>query len=95
MAKKTHKKQSFKYAQPTANVDATRTSPVVENALTPTRTSNAVVSITVNDNPYLRKDLAKLGIIAVSLIILEFVLWTLFSHTSVGSSVYNLYKIGS
>ncbi|MEO7618020.1 MAG: hypothetical protein ABIS59_04240 [Candidatus Saccharibacteria bacterium] len=93
--KKTHKKQSFKYAQPTAHADAMTVSPVTMSASTPTRTSNAVVLTTLNDNPYLGQDLTKLGIIAVSLIVLEFVLSALFSHTSLGSTVYNLYKIAS
>jgi hypothetical protein len=93
--KKTHKKQSFKYAQPSAGVDTAIIPPITASASTPTRTSNAVVPTTLNDNPFLGQDLMKLGVIAVSLIVLEFVLSALFSHTSLGSTVYDLYRINS
>ncbi len=94
--KKTHKKQSFKYAQPTQLADdsirtQTPTSTVLRNSTQPNSQGTSVV--TTNDNPYLSQDLARLGIIGIALVALEFGLWYVFGHTSVGAAVYNLYKI--
>ena len=93
--KKSHKKQTFKYAQPTARVETMPAEVVAIPTSAASYSANAVVLTTVNDNPYLGKDLKQLGIIAAGLIALEFGLWFLFTHSSIGPAVYNLYKIAS
>lgn len=94
--KKTHKKQSFRYAQPTQVTERSNGSQVPNTSAIRTPTTSITQSnsaVTANDNPFLSQDLARLGIIAVALIAVEFGLWFVFGHTSVGSAVYNLYKI--
>jgi ABC-type Fe3+ transport system permease subunit len=94
--KKTHKKQSFKYAQPTHSTESSATSVVSDTAVI--RSSSSIGArpssiVTTVDNPFLSQDLAKLGVIAVALVVIEFGLWFAFGHTSLGSTIYNLYKI--
>lgn len=94
--KKTHKKQSFKYAQPTQVTEGTNRSqaPNTTAVRTPTQMVSQATSVVVtNDNPFLSQDLTRLAIIAIALVALEFGLWFVFGHTSIGSAVYSLYKI--
>ena len=93
--KKTHKKQVFKYAQPTAGVEVVGKSSVATSPYVATKGTGAVVTSTLDVNPYLGRDLIRLAIIATSLIVVELGLWSLFSHTAVGMTIYNLYKIRS
>lgn len=93
--KKTHKKQSFKYSQPVTNSGELEASTPILAGDVAARNTYAVVSTTYNDNPYLGQDLVRLGIIATALVVLEFGLWVLFTHSSVGPTIYNLYKIAS
>lgn len=96
--KKSHKKQSFKYAQPTIVADSSvspAANPFAPKGSSPglTKPMSNVISIANNDNPYLGQDLRRLGIIAVSLFVLMFGLWALISNTPLGDTVYNLYKV--
>ena len=94
--KKTHKKQSFKYAQPTqaSEKNSGIQIPNTMAARTPANViSQSASVVTGNDNPFLSQDLTRLGIIAIALVAIEFGLWFVFGHTSVGLTVYNLYKI--
>ncbi len=90
--KKSHKKQTFKYAQPVAN-----TSIAAPLASSPNvaKTPSVVSTTTMDVNPYLGGDLLRLATVGGSLIVSELALWALFTHSSVGAAVYNLYKIGS
>lgn len=47
----------------------------------------------VAENPYLKGDMTRLGVLAVSLVAAELVLWYLVGHTGIGNSIYSLYNI--
>lgn len=91
--KKSHKKQSFKYAEPVKASDtvAPRTAPtksVVKDTTAPV--TSAALSA---EYPFLRGDMIRLAAIAGSLIALELGLWYAFGHTGLGDTVYNLYQL--
>ena len=50
-------------------------------------------TVASKDFSYVAQDLRRIGLMAVSLIALELVLWYLVSHTGLGDSVYNLIKL--
>lgn len=61
----------------------------------PTANSRPAVSATVAqaDFGYVTTDLRRVGVFAISLILLELLLWYLMSHTGLGNSIYNLIQV--
>jgi hypothetical protein len=98
--KKQTKKHKFKYAAPTTgalNAPAVGTTAAASGVTTevsakPVQTVGLVTS-TGRNFAYVGQDLSRVGIFAVSLIAAELVLWWLFGHTGLGSSVYNLVHV--
>lgn len=97
MAKKknSQKKHTFKHvashetATQTAGVTATNTEAPKAAAARPA-TANGT---TVRDFSYVAGDMKRIGIIAASLIALEVVLYFVLTHTSAGTTIYNLVKV--
>lgn len=100
MAKKKNltKKHKFKYAEPEAIIDAS-SAPVASSTRPPaseirTHQLRSVTStVPVRDFSYVGQDLRRIGIFAVALVVLETVLWALFTYTGLGTTVYNLVKL--
>lgn len=89
MAKKKtkNKKHSFKYAEPTLSASDRPVSQPVAGS----RPASPVA--TTRDFSYLPVDLRRLAIFASGLVVVELVLWYLFGHTSLGSTVDGLIKL--
>jgi hypothetical protein len=89
--KKRAKKHQFKYAAPTVAKSTTDT--VVEQLETTSKATPAVPMATVAHADLLHRDLRKVIVLASGFVVLEFVLWFLLNHTSLGSTVYGLIKV--
>jgi ribose/xylose/arabinose/galactoside ABC-type transport system permease subunit len=103
MAKKKHrKKHNFKYTTPSqvspAPASATATSGTAAQpskataAVRPAAQGGSIVA-NLEEFSYVKRDLAKVGMLAVGFVALQFVLWYLFEHTGLGNSVYHLIKL--
>ncbi len=96
MAKKmkSTKKHRFKYAQaPGAPVEPAMAAAAVP-ASAGARVAPAGTAVAVGrDFSYVTVDLRRLGILALSLIMLELVLWYLMAHTSLGAVIYNAIQV--
>lgn len=104
MAKKKNqsKKHKFKYTEPVTEATVVSGTLVSESikepnkALTGVKSTSAASKATVGtdrDFSYVGKDLRHIAILAVSLILFEFVLSYVFNHTGLGASVNNLIKL--
>lgn len=105
MAKKKNqsKKHKFKHVETPASVqtvnpdaNAAQNMLVASPKLKPSAvksSSSSVVHSGKRDFSYLSKDLRKIFILAVSLVLLEVALSLVFSHTSVGPSIYKLVNV--
>jgi hypothetical protein len=83
---KANRKHQFKYASPqtTATAVVAKTSP-----------AGGVATGTADERDfrYVGVDLRRIAWLGGSLILLQFVLWYIFTHTGVGPSIYNLVQI--
>ena len=100
MAKKKQsgKKHRFKYAAPTTAPAAPTavSGPATAEAAAPMATkvpSRGRDSAVVRDFGYVGRDLRRVGVLAVSLIAVELILWYTFGHTSLGTTVYSWVKV--
>jgi hypothetical protein len=91
MAKKkiSNRKHKFKYAEPTVgSAVPMMTAPAGSSSAF--RTGNAA---TLRDFSYVSRDVGKIIVIAVILIIVELILWYSLAHSSLGKSVYSLIPV--
>jgi hypothetical protein len=95
MAKKSKstKKHRFKYAEPATPVSEAASVGVAAAVRSAASTSPklAVPAAAVapgRDFSYVGVDLRRLAILAVSLVVVEIVLWALLTYTGIGSTVY-------
>ncbi len=79
---KTNRKHQFKYASPST---AASTAAVGSPATTPVASER--------DYSYVGVDLRRIMWLGGSLVILQLVLWYIFTHTGIGPSIYNLVQI--
>ena len=82
---KTNRKHQFKYATPSTG-----------SASTTAKASVATTSTTTADERdyrYVGVDLRRIFWLGGTLVIVQLILWYIFSHTGVGPSVYNLVQI--
>ena len=101
MAKKknTPKKHKFKHVDPLASQVSAPSGDVDASPLTQNRSRPAAVrsdggaAATQRDFRYVGGDVRRIGVLAVSLIALELVLYYLLAHTSLGTAVYSLVKV--
>ena len=82
---KTNRKHQFKYATPSTGTATPGTKTTVSSAATTT--------VDERDYRYVGVDLRRIFWLGGSLIIFQFVLWYVFTHTGIGPSVYNLVQI--
>ncbi len=102
MAKKnkSSKKHRFKYAEPTALGGVVTQTPVSSPVTaSPGKASvvgpaaGASATVATRDFGYVTRDLRRLGVLAVGLVLLEVMLWYLFNYTGLGDSVYQLVQV--
>lgn len=102
MSKKTKsgkKKHQFKYAQPAepvaaaASVEKAASEKLVGAKAPATNVMPEPITLPGRDLSYLPNDLRRIGVLAVGLIALEFLLWYLFNHTGLGPAVYKLVTV--
>lgn len=97
MAKKKNpnRKHKFKYAEPvlpTAVVGSTARSATVAQASVGAGLVGAA-NPTGQAYGYVARDVRRLGILALVLVLLELGLWYILGHTSAGQSVYSLIRL--
>lgn len=83
---KTNRKHQLKYAAPTGEATA-----VVRPAKA--TVVGSAVATTERDFSYVTHDLGRILMLGSGLIFFLVILWYLFGHTGLGSSVYNLIKV--
>jgi len=83
---KTNRKHQFKYAAPS-------TMTTVGAAKTTTPTGLSTTATDERDYAYVGVDLRRIAWLGGVLVIFQFVLWYIFTHTGIGPSVYNLVQI--
>ncbi|HSH31492.1 MAG TPA: hypothetical protein VK963_02375 [Candidatus Saccharimonadales bacterium] len=101
MAKKKHrKKHQFKYGavktQPAGGVAGVTVVPPAEKKLTQPRQhqpATASIQQPLAALNYTKRDVQKTVYFSVGFVVLQLVLWYLFSNTPLGSTVYSLVKI--
>jgi hypothetical protein len=87
------KKHKFKYVEPTSNLGTVApqaNAGISDGAQSRIRQVAAVGGAPSRDFSYVGRDLRRISILLLSLVVLELVLWYLFSHTGLGNAVYNL-----
>jgi len=53
----------------------------------------SAIAVGARDFSYVSRDVRRIGVLAITLVVLELVLWYLFAHTGVGDTVYNLVNV--
>jgi hypothetical protein len=86
---KANRKHEFKYAAPSATVVV----PSAKAASGTSVTAAVIGGTTQRDFSYVGRDLRRIVLLGSTLILLQLVLWYLFDHTGLGSSVYNLVQL--
>jgi hypothetical protein len=91
--KKHSKKQQFKYAVPT--VTPAQSSPASVQMLSKASLAVSAPAVTtaIPGIDRIRRDVRRVLVLAASFVLLELVLWYLFSHTALGPAVYKLIKL--
>ena len=97
--KKQSKKHKFKYSEPTNQLRASETLSVP--TLKSDGTQNAVLrppagrlaGQPTRDFSYVTTDLRRILVLGASLVLAEVLLWYLFGHTGLGSTIYNLVNV--
>ncbi|HEY6736302.1 MAG TPA: hypothetical protein VI322_01145 [Candidatus Saccharimonadia bacterium] len=92
MAKKknSNRKYKFKYSEPVQAGSVVGSTSKSATAVTAT-TADAVVAGHHYD--YVKRDVRRLSVIAVMLVLTELVLWYLLGHTQLGQSVYGWFRV--
>lgn len=92
MAKKknSNRKHKFKYSEPVqeTSVGGSVAQPVFKSA-----TAGYGSQLAGNNYSYVTRDVKRLGIIAVFLVLLELSLWYILGNTPLGESIYSLIKV--
>jgi hypothetical protein len=83
---KTNRKHQFKYAAPQTTTTASGPKTVVAIGA-------ATTAADERDYRYVGVDLRRIAWLGGALVIFQFVLWYIFTHTGIGPSVYNLVQI--
>jgi hypothetical protein len=96
--KKQSKKHKFKYSEPTTELRPADSSlPTLKtggNQTTVLRPpAGRMAAIQSRDFSYVLSDLKRIFVLGVSLVLAELLLWYLFGHTGLGSTVYNLVNV--
>lgn len=97
--KKQGKKHKFKYASPVMpgqsapEVSSTPNSGGGKRAVAGLSRSYGYQASLGRDFSYVSVDLRRIGVLAVSLIALELVIWYLFGHTGLGNWVYQSVQV--
>lgn len=95
--KKSHKKQQFKYAAPTAHRDLTPavagSQPITTAGVVTKTVKGGVLSYEVANLSLIKNDIRKVAVLAVGFVALQLALWWLFEHTGLGAAVYHLIKV--
>jgi predicted ABC-type sugar transport system permease subunit len=82
---KTNRKHQFKYAAPSTATVTSGAKAVVS--------TGATSSSDERDYSYVGVDLRRIAWLGGALVIFQFALWYIFTHTGIGPSVYNLVQI--
>jgi hypothetical protein len=87
--KKQAKKHNFKHTAPVVSAEPK----AVLTESSPAKAAAKTATVALPANHFIGRDLMRVVVLASSLVLLEVILWQLFDHTGLGSSIYGLIHV--